>query len=109
MMNTIDNWIFTATIHDEERKKFWVDALGMDTVPILSPFVSKVKVPEHGETLAYMLDVMALGAEQITRLASMLADKFEIDPDDAQNLVFDGVPILAEGVTVTIKGVERFL
>ncbi len=42
MPNTLEKWEITAQFQNPERAAFWRNAIGTDTVPIVSP------VPEIG-------------------------------------------------------------
>ena len=103
-MNTIDRWELTATIQDLERKKFWLEYLETDTVPIRSEKWQLVSVPGHPVARVYMLDLMALSLKQIDSLAAGLAKNFCEDPAVVNALIFQGVPILADDVVIKKAG-----
>ncbi len=102
-MNTINNWITTATIHDEERCELWSEVFPGARVPIQFMLPQWVSVPERGVTSAYMLDLAALTHEQLRGVVMILAKRFGIDPDEVQAELDMGVPILSEGVIVSVK------
>lgn len=100
-MNTKDNWLTTATIHDEPRRSLWSVVFPDGVVPIKSIFTLKLSVPEHHHDVdCYMLDLDALGEEQLDRAVAVINLRFGIPMDEIRRELHQGVPILAEGVTV---------
>lgn len=96
-----------ATIHNEERKKEWMEILGTDTLPIKSILPTYVVLPGFEFMQAvYFLDVDFLEENEIDALKSFLAKKFDIDLKDV-NVLFDehGVPIRAADCTVATSDI----
>jgi len=98
-MNTPMNWLTTAKVIDPERKKFWIDALGVDEVPIRSIVSQLIDLPGIPNARVYMLDIDALTVCEKFSLRRALAKRFGllIGEVDLEKM---GCPILAEGVYV---------
>jgi hypothetical protein len=110
MPNTKDQWLTTATVHDEERAALWARVFPQPnrdtpTVPIVSIVPIMVELPEHDTPQqAYQLDLDAITTRQRMRLVDELADRFELEPADVdRDLDKMGVPILATDVTVSSR------
>ena len=100
-MNAIDKWITTATIHDEPRRALWQTVFPDGIVPIKSIFTTKLSVPEHHHDVdCYMLDLDALSEEQINGVVAVIHVRFGIPMDEVRKELPNGVPIIAEGVSV---------
>lgn len=92
-----------CTLHGE-RATFWKGVFGTDTVCILSSVPITATLPDFGVCEIYMLDLEALEPEQKTRLADVLSQKFDLPLDETIWQMDElGVPILAEGCTVTVS------
>lgn len=101
---------FTATIRNPERRGDWLTIYGTDTVPIKSPNPQKANLPGIPGTLVYMADLTVLTPDQRQRLVTHIAKRFDLDPTEVEaKLDEEGVPILADDVTVTINRPELFL
>jgi len=101
VMNTQDDWKTVAIIQNPERLEFWKKVLGGNRAPIKSIFTTRVRVPEKGVTDAFMLDLQAITAEQRERLIQAIAERFNIPIDEVAKEIDQGVPILAEDVSVS--------
>lgn len=89
----------------EERAAIWQEVLGTDTVCIIWPKPGQARLPGLGMCLVYMLDLQTLDADQQSRLAEAISNKFDMALDVVVDLMNkEGVPILAEGCTVTVTG-----
>jgi hypothetical protein len=104
MINTKDNWLITATIHDEERRELWSEVFPGGVVPIEKPITQRVNVPGHDGVNAYMLDLGALTDPQLDAVAQVIAKQFGYPFDEVRREIYLGVPVLAEGVTVLVRG-----
>jgi hypothetical protein len=102
-MNTRDDWLTTATIHDEARRNLWSVVFPGAIVPIKSMLTCKVNVPGHDNADAYMLDLDAISDDQIERLCNVISVAFGIPLDEVRSEINMGVPILAEGVSVATR------
>jgi len=100
-MNTKDEWTTTATIHDEQRRALWIEVFENATMPIKSILPAKANVPEHENAEVYMLDLAAITDEQREKLVVSIARRFDIHPAEVAWELDKGVPILAEGVSVS--------
>jgi len=107
-MNTKDNWLTTATIHDESRRALWSEVFPGGVVPIKSILTLKVNVPGHLNVDAYMLDLDAITDEQREGLISVISRRFNISYADVKKDIDRGVPILAEGVIVRTRDPGTF-
>lgn len=59
-------------------------------------------VPGKPDVLIYEMDLKAISDEQRQRLVESIAARFDLPPDQvAKNIDEEGVPILAEGVSVS--------
>ena len=102
-MNTKDNWLTTATILDEPRRELWGKVFPGAKVPIKSILTCKVNVPGHSNADAYMLDLDAITDEQREGLIAVISTRFSIPIDEVRRDLRQGVPILAEGVSVSTR------
>lgn len=99
-MNTKDNWLTTATIHDALRRELWISVFPGAVVPIISIIPVKVNVPFHTNVDAYMLDLDALTDDRIWGVCQVISTVFNLPIEEVKVDIFRGVPILAEGVHV---------
>jgi hypothetical protein len=100
-MNTRDDWLTTATIHDEHRAALWGSIFPGARVPIKSIIPGTADLPEHKGARVYLLDLDAISDEQRDRLIKSIADLFSLPIDEVvQDMMECGVPILAEDVSV---------
>lgn len=99
-MNTRDNWLTTATIHDEHRAAVWGSIFPGAVLPILSILPSKADLPGHPGASVYLLDLDAISDEQREKLIEYLATLFSMSEDEVQSDLARGVPILADDVSV---------
>jgi hypothetical protein len=85
----------TATIHDPERREFWLAVLGTDTVPIRSIVPTRAGLPDRPASYVYVLDVAKLTDQQRTDLLAALCQKFNTPNDEAARREFyeNGVAI----------------
>lgn len=101
---------FTATVHNEDRKANWLTVYGTDTIPIKSPIPSRANLPGLPSALIYELDLSAISTDQRQRPVTHITKRFDLDPTEVETeLDEEGVPILADDVTVTIHRPELFL
>jgi hypothetical protein len=100
-MNAIDKWVTTATIHDEPRRALWSLIFPGATVPIKSILTSKASLPGHENADVYFLDLDAITQEQRDGLIVMISTHFRIPLEEVRSELEMGVPILAEGVSVS--------
>lgn len=100
MKNTIERWIVTCTIHDEERRKMWVKIFPGATMPIESADPALVNLPGLGNVKAYFLDQGALRTQVLMRVYEVLADQWGLSIEEVISESKQGIPILAEGVTI---------
>ena len=99
-MNTVDKWLTTATIHDHSRRELWSQVFPGGVVPIKSIMPQKVNVPERGNVDAYMLDLDALSHVQMEGTIRVISQRFNIPIEEVRGEIKQGVPILADGVSV---------
>lgn len=100
----------TATVRDPGRRREWVAILGSDTMPLKSMLPTRVNLPGIENALVYELDLEALTDEQRRRMVDHIALKFDLTPEFVETrLEEEGVPILAQDVTVTGYNVGLFL
>lgn len=94
----------TATIDaSSPRAADWLEAYSTTTVPIQSPFVSLAELPGLGLCPVFFVDLARLSAEQLERAVALLSARFRIEPAELRKgLLADGLPILAEEMTVTV-------
>lgn len=91
----------TATIHNPERRRFWMSVFYTDTVPIKSIIPGFADLPGHPDAQVYFLDLEAITPAERRRLVRHLANRFNLSPHYvAANLNKQGVPILAEDVSL---------
>lgn len=103
-MNTKDSWLTTAMIHDEPRRALWSTVFPDGVVPIKSIFTLKLSVPEHHQDVdCYMLDLDALSDMQINGVIAVISLRFGIPEAEVRNELYQGVPIIAEGVSVSTR------
>ena len=107
-MNTKDDWKRTATIHDEVWLALWSEVFPGGVVPIQVPVTVKVNVPGHDDVDAYMLDLDALSDEQREGVITIIAKTFNIPAEEVRSEIDQGVPILADGVSVLVKDMDYF-
>lgn len=108
MSNQIGNWKLIATIIDDERLKLWEPVFPGGVVPIVDPIARKVDVPGHQNVNAYFLDLDALNVEQREGVIGIISKRFNISADEVRVELHLGVPILAEGVKVTVFDMDYF-
>lgn len=100
-MNTVDKWLTTATICDHSRRELWSQVFPGAVMPIKSILTCKVDAPGHQNVDAYMLDLDAISDVQREGLIKVIARRFNIPIDEVRSEIKQGVPILAEGVSVS--------
>lgn len=100
-MNTKDDWKRTATIHDEARLALWSEVFPGGVMPIQDPVGRKVSVPGHD-------DVDAISDEQRDGVITILAKTFGIPAEEVRGEIDQGVPILADGVSVLVRDMDYF-
>lgn len=105
MINTHDYWQLAIVFEDAERKAFWMNAIGTDTVPIKSNTTHQANLPRLLDQDVYMLDQKACNFTMIERIIDALHAKFHpINGVSREDVVHDvrvlGIPIQAKGVRV---------
>jgi len=100
-MNTKDDWKTTAAIHDELRRELWSVVFPGARIPIKSILPVKANVSGHEGVGCYMLDLAALTEDEVWSVAHILSSQFNIPVDEVRAELHLGVPILAEGVSVS--------
>jgi hypothetical protein len=102
-MNTRDDWTTTARIYDEPRRALWMQIFPDAVIPIRSILTQRVRVPERGEVDAYMLDLDAISDDQREGVIRLISRRFEIPIEEVRAEIDLGVPIIAEGVSVSTR------
>lgn len=103
---------FTVTITDPQRRAEWIDILGTDTVPVVSPIPHRASAPGRPDSLFYRLDLTRVTPDQRARLVKHLAAKFGLLESAVERDMGDyQVPILADHtvLTGTSAGLAAFL
>lgn len=94
------DFVVTAT---GERAAEWREVFGTDTLPVKSPMPEWASAPGHERALFYQLDLGELTDEQRERVIAHVAAKFGHPVEEVRNrLPFHGMPLLAEGLFVTV-------
>jgi hypothetical protein len=99
--------ITTATIaRDSPRYRTWLDIFGTDTVRIEWPVPHTARLPGIDEALVYKVHVPSLTRDQRRRLIAHIAAEFGETPEAVEEGLDEeeGLPILAEDVTVLFDG-----
>ncbi len=101
---------FEVMIHDEERKKNFIEVFGTNTVKVKSPIPQWITKP-NGETVqAYFLDLDLISKEERKRLVKNLSERFnqpiEFVEKDLEKI---GVPILKEHCALIIHNPQRWI
>ena len=99
-MNTKNNWMTIAKIHDEDRRALWESIFPDAVVPIQSILTSKASLPGLPNANVYMLDLEAISDEQREGLIQAIANRFGYPVEEVRAEIDLGVPVLAEGVSV---------
>lgn len=107
-MNTKDNWLITATFLEDERRAVWSEIFPGAVVPIQSPVTRKVNVPGRLLVDAYMLDLDALNDKQLDAVVQVFVDEYGFPFEEVRREVLHGLPIIAEGVSVLVRGMAYF-
>jgi hypothetical protein len=97
--------IVTARIRpDSPRYRDWLHVFGCDVVALASPVPQWAAAPGVPRGEFYALHVPSLSAPARERLVARLADRFGIPPEEVSRAIDgpEGVPILADDVTVAI-------
>lgn len=94
--------VWTATIDEgSERARQWMDLHGSRSVPITSPVPTAGTGPDGVAVAAYMLDVARLSTGQRRHIARVWSElRGQSAASVLTEMATDGVPILAEGVSV---------
>ncbi len=101
---------FVAMITDPARAEEWRAVLGVTSVCVQTPFPQRANLPDKPNHYIYLLDIETLSAAQRTALVHHLAQKFQIPVEEvAERLPIDGVPILAEDVTIAIHNPMKWM
>lgn len=99
-MNTQSDWLTTATIHDPERAALWGSIFPGARVPILSIIPATFNLPGLPGARVYLLDLEAITDDQCAQLVTALAAHFNLSEDEVLQELPNGVPILAEDVSL---------
>ena len=110
-MNRIEiGWDFWASVHDPARKAEWELIMGQpDTALPVNPIPCEIEI--MGESrLAYFLKLDLLTDPQKSRLIHHISTKFYLPlADVARRVERQGVPILADHVTVMIFNPHKYM
>ena len=84
------------------RAADWLKIFGrLDSIPVKSWIAHWAELPGIGDSIVYMLDLERITAEERVRLIAHIAERFKFPLEVvAQDLDAEGVPILADDVTV---------
>lgn len=105
---------FTVTIKkDTKRGREWIRVLGTNTVYVKSPLAQTAElanIVKPGPSLVYELDLDLLTPDQRQRLVAHIAQKLDY-PEDVVDLTLEdeGMPILADDVTVGVRNPQKWL
>lgn len=100
---------FKVTVFDPERAAEWQEIMGTTTLCVKSPIPSQASLPGIKTALIYELDLDLLTEEQLHRLVTHIANKFNYTPEEVKEaLPIQGVPILADDCTVSMGNPQRW-
>ncbi|GIK42461.1 MAG: hypothetical protein BroJett011_62940 [Chloroflexota bacterium] len=103
-MNTVNEWLTTATVTNPERAAEWQNLFGSNVVPITSIIPLVGKFPGGVEALYYPLDLKAIGPERKEKLIASIARQFNLAPEEVRAEIDRiGVPVLAADVMVSSR------
>lgn len=100
---------FFVTV-DGPRGEVFRATLGTRDVPVISPRPVPVRLHGVGVEECYLLDLRAITEVQRGNLIAYLAEKFEGSFSDVmEELTRKGLPIRADGCTVTIPNSQKWI
>lgn len=85
------------------RYRDWIETVGADRVPIVSPFTHRASAPgQESGAQFYRLAITRLSAVQLDRLYLLLSSRFGVTIEEIHADIRAGgiVPVLAEDVVV---------
>lgn len=102
---------FIAKISEEStRHREWIEVMGVDEIPLKSPFPEWASAPGVEAGLFYQIDLSAITPEQRERMIKHIARKFEVDEHEVSSTLDTiGCPILAEDVTVVVLNPQKWI
>lgn len=101
---------FTVTVTNIHRTAEWTAIFDTSTLFVKSPIPYPASLPGHPKAYVYDLDLDHYDETQRQRLVDHIAAKFGIPAHQvAAELEKQGVPILADDCTPTIRGPQRWL
>lgn len=93
-----------------ERAAEWREVFGTDRLPVESPIPEWASAPGHERAQFYKLDLAELTDAQRERVIAHVAAKFGQDLAEVRNrLPFHGMPLLAEGLSLTVYHPQRWI
>lgn len=93
-----------------ERATEWLEVFGTYQLPVTSPVTTWASAPGIARAEFYMLDLAELTDDQRERLIVHTARKFGMRPGEvADGLAEHGMPLLAEGLSLTVYNPQRWL
>ncbi len=101
---------FEVIIHDEERKKNFIEVFNTNTVKVKSPIPQWIKKPNGEMIQAYFLDLDLISKEERKRLVKNLSQRFNQPIEFVEeNIDKIGVPILKEHCGLIIHNPQRWI
>jgi hypothetical protein len=89
-----------VTIHGQ-RGAEWESIAGTRTFPVLGPVPFLATLPGLGERRVFLLDLKAVDADTLLRIARHLKSKFGLTEEEAaREIQAAGIPILEEDCSV---------
>jgi hypothetical protein len=93
-----------------ERAAEWREVFGTDSLPVKSMIPAWASAPGIARAQFYQLDLDALTVEQLGRLVQHTAAKFALPVQQVRDgLVEHGMPLLADGLAITVYHPQRWL
>lgn len=99
-----------AIISNEERKAFWLETIGTDSVEVESIIPTLVNLPGLGPKPVVILKIDSLSEQQFDRLAEALAEKFKTELEFTRGVIKrEGVPILFEDIMLASDQIHMYM
>lgn len=100
---------FRLIVHGDRADTFR-SVFGTDTVCVTSPVPTWVELPGKGRSLVHFLDLDCLTPEQWERLVEHTASTWGYSRQEAEEgLRKEGMPLLADDVTIAVHNPRRWL
>lgn len=100
---------FKCTVHGQRAEEFR-RVFGTATVDVTTPVPFLANLPGRPRSLVYLLDLKSLTDEQRAALVARSAEHFNLTVEDTRAEIENvGMPILAEGCTITIHNPQRWV